>query len=32
MDVGEPMTYIEAIGATDATSWKLEMESEMNSI
>jgi hypothetical protein len=31
-DVGEPTTYREAIQATDAASWRLEMESEMNSI
>jgi hypothetical protein len=31
-DVGEPTTYKEAIIATDAASWKLEMESEMNFI
>jgi hypothetical protein len=32
MDAGEPTTYREAIKATDATSWRLAMESEMNSI
>jgi hypothetical protein len=31
-DAGEPTTYREAIQATDAASWRLPMESEMNSI
>jgi hypothetical protein len=31
-DASEPRTYREAIKATNATSWKLAMESEMNSI
>jgi hypothetical protein len=31
-DVGEPMTYKEAIEATNAASWELAMEFEMNSI
>jgi hypothetical protein len=31
-DAGEPTTYREAIQATDAASWRLGMESEMNSI
>jgi hypothetical protein len=32
MDAGEPTTYREAIQATDVASWRLAMESEMNSI
>jgi hypothetical protein len=31
-DTGEPTTYREAMKAIDATSWRLAMESEMNSI
>jgi hypothetical protein len=31
-DAGKPTTYREAIEATDATSWQLAMESEMNFI
>jgi hypothetical protein len=31
-DAGELMTYREAMQATDAASWRLAMESEMNSI
>jgi hypothetical protein len=31
-DTGEPMTYREAMKATDAASWRLAMESEMDSI
>jgi hypothetical protein len=31
-DTGEPTTYREAMEATDAASWQVAMESEMNSI
>jgi hypothetical protein len=31
-DAGEPTTYREAVQGTDAASWRLAMESEMNSI
>jgi hypothetical protein len=31
-DAGEPTTYREAVQATDAASWRLAMESEMNCI
>jgi hypothetical protein len=31
-DAGEPTTYREAVQVTDAASWRLAMESEMNSI